>query len=76
MYKKEIIIFGSDNSNICLDLKDYLDNKQVPFTYYNIDKDMDPKELLYLTGSEKIPVIYINGKKQIGFDNELGVVLT
>ena len=77
MYEKEIIIFGSDNEEICLDLKEYLIQKNIPFTYYDVKKDFTPSEAEYLVGTTTLPVIFINGEKYIGLENNvLGFVPT
>ena len=58
------IVYGSDICPFCNKAKEYLQNKNQKYTYIDITKYQDSRELLkkMTDGYRTIPVIYKNGK--------------
>lgn len=38
--KKDIIVYGSDTCHYCIDTKEFLDENQIKFVYYDIDQNI------------------------------------
>jgi glutaredoxin-like YruB-family protein len=69
MANKSIIIYGAEWCAFCHMAMHYLDERNVKYTY--IDVDGDPKaaeEVVKKSGQRGIPVLDIDGEIIIGFD--------
>jgi len=66
---KNIIIYSTPTCHFCHQAKDYLNEKQIKFTDYNVGTDLEKrKEMIDKTGQMGVPVIDIEGEIMIGFD--------
>ncbi len=65
-------IFTTESCYHCKAAKNYLSDKGVNFTSYNIANDMDAlKEMIEITGGARsVPVISVGKKVVIGFDRD------
>ncbi len=67
----EIRIFSQPTCPACKQVKEYLKNKGIPFTDYNILKDDQAlDEMLHVHKVRVTPLIIIGDRKIIGFDVE------
>lgn len=68
---KNIIIYSSPLCPYCKMLKKYLAEKNITYTDYNVIDDQEKaQEMINKSGQMGIPVIDIDGKLIIGFDQE------
>ena len=68
---KKIIIYSSPTCPYCKMLKEFLRTKNIEFTDYNVvDDNEKAKEMIDKSGQMGVPVIDIDGKLIIGFDQE------
>ena len=66
---KNIIIYSTPTCHYCHMAKDYLNAKGIKFTDYNVATDLEKrKEMLEKTGQMGVPVIDVDGKIMVGFD--------
>ena len=66
---KEIIIYSTSTCHFCHLAKDWLNEKGIKFTDYNVATDLEKrKEMVSLTGQMGVPVIKIDNETLIGFD--------
>ncbi len=64
-----IRIFSQPTCPACNEVKEYLKNKGIPFTDYNILEDNEAlEEMLHVHKVRVTPLIIIGAKKMIGFD--------
>lgn len=69
MENKKIEIYSTDTCHFCHIAKDWLNEKGIPFTDYNVGTDTEKrKEMVELTGQMGVPVIKIGDDVVIGFD--------
>lgn len=69
METKKIEIYSTDTCHFCHMAKDWLNEKGIPFTDYNVGTDIEKrKEMVDLTGQMGVPVIKIGDEVIIGFD--------
>ena len=55
--KEKIIVYGSDSCHSCLDTKAFLREKQIQFTYYDIDINKEKEqEMLVKLKKNNIPI--------------------
>ena len=71
METKKVEIYSTDTCHFCHMVKDWLNEKGVKFTDYNVGTDIEKrKEMVSLTGQMGVPVIKINEDIVIGFDED------
>ncbi|MFI1771836.1 glutaredoxin family protein [Thalassobellus citreus] len=67
---KTIIVYGSDTCHYCIDTKTYLKEKQIDFTYYDVDVNLEKqREMLiklqkagFSVDNLSLPVVDLGGK--------------
>ena len=66
---KEITIYSTPTCHFCHLAKDWLNEKGIKFTDYNVATDLEKrKEMVALTGQMGVPVIKIGDEMMIGFN--------
>lgn len=64
-----VIMYSTPTCGYCNKAKDYLRQKGVRFTEYNIARDMSKAdEMVKKSGQMGVPVIDVNGKIIVGFN--------
>jgi len=68
---KKVIIYSTPTCVYCRMAKDFLTEKNIPFTDYDLTKDAAMRdEVIKKTGQMAVPVIEVDGETMIGFDKE------
>ena len=66
---KKVIIYSTPTCVYCRMAKDFLTDKNIPFTEYDLSKDVAKREeVIKKTGQMAVPVIEVDGETMIGFD--------
>ncbi len=66
---KQITIYSTPTCHFCHMAKDFLTEKNIPFTDYNVATDLEKRqEMMQKSGQMGVPVIYIGDEMIIGFD--------
>jgi glutaredoxin 3 len=66
---KNVIIYSTPTCTYCKHAKDYMTSKGVAYTEYNVAADTDRrKEMVDKSGQLGVPVIDVEGKIIIGFE--------
>ena len=69
--KKHVEIYSTATCHFCHLAKDWMTEKQIPFTDYNVGEDMARrKEMVEMTGQLGVPVIKIGDEVMVGFNQE------
>ena len=64
-------LYTTPSCGFCIQIKRYLREKHVPFTEYDVSRDLRrADEMMKKSGQAGVPVIDINGKVLVGFDKE------
>lgn len=64
-----IIIYSTPSWPWCTKVKDYLSQKNITYTDYDVSKNYDKAvEMVQKSGQRGVPVIDINGQIIVGFD--------
>lgn len=68
--QSSVIIYGAEWCSFCHQAKDYFSQKDIPYTYHDIEKEEAAfDELTEKTGgASSVPVIDINGTIIVGYD--------
>jgi len=68
---KKVIIYSLPTCPYCRRLKTYLTEKNIEFTDYNVADDNEKaQEMIDKSGQMGVPIIDIEGKIIVGFDQE------
>ena len=68
---KHITIYSTPTCHFCHMAKDFLNEKGIPFTDFNVAADAAKRqEMIQLTGQLGVPVIVINDSIMVGFDRD------
>lgn len=67
---KNVVIFTSNTWPYCVTAKEYLQEKEIPYTEKNIQTDVEARKELMGMGHMGVPVIIIDGEEIVGFDKE------
>jgi glutaredoxin-like YruB-family protein len=66
---KKVTIYSTPTCHFCHLAKDFMNAHSIKYTDYNVATDMERrKEMVDKTGQMGVPVIDIDGKVMIGFD--------
>ena len=64
-----VVLYSTPTCGYCNKAKDYLKSKNVPFQEYNVAQDMRrADEMVKKSGQMGVPVLDVNGKIIIGFN--------
>ena len=68
---KPVTIYSTPTCHFCHMTKDYLKEHNVPFTDYDVAKDLQKRqEMIQKSGQMGVPVIFIGDELIVGFDKE------
>ena len=68
---KHVEIYSTATCHFCHLAKDWMTEKQIAFTDYNVGEDMARrKEMVEMTGQLGVPVIKIGDEIMVGFNQE------
>ena len=66
---KTVAIYSTPSCHFCKEAKAFFAEKNIEFTNYDVSTDaVKRKEMIDLTGQLGVPVIVIDGKAMVGFD--------
>jgi glutaredoxin 3 len=66
---KKVSIFTTPTCVYCKSAKEFMKEKNVPFTEYNVAADAEKRqEMIEMTGHMGVPVIMVDDQVIIGFD--------
>lgn len=67
----EVIVYSTPNCPFCVKVKEYLQNRKIDFTDYDVSKDKDKAaEMIQKSRQKAVPVLDINGWIIVGFRPE------
>ena len=68
---KQITIYSTPTCHFCQMTKDFLKERNIPYTEYNVATDLvKRKEMIERSKQMGVPVIYIDDELIIGFNKE------
>lgn len=67
---KNVTVYASTSCHYCHMIKDYLDEKNIPYVEKNIDEDSEARAFLIKNRIMGVPATYIDDVQVIGFDKE------
>ncbi len=68
---RTITIYSTPTCHFCQLAKEYMKTHGIPFTEYNVATDLEKrKEMVDKSGQLGVPVLDIDGKIVVGFDQE------
>lgn len=68
---KKVEIYSTATCHFCHMAKEWLTEKNIPFTDYNVGDDIAKrKEMIEMTGQLGVPVIRIGDEVMVGFNQE------
>ncbi|MGI6114468.1 MAG: glutaredoxin family protein [Mahellales bacterium] len=65
---KNITVYSSDTCGYCHMVKQYLNDRNVPFTEKNVSTDINARRELISKGYMGVPVILVGDETIVGFD--------
>jgi glutaredoxin-like YruB-family protein len=66
---KKVEIFSTPSCHFCHMAKDWLNEKGIPYSDYNVGEDMEKrKEMVEMTGQLGVPVIRVGEDVMVGFN--------
>mgnify|MGYP001485951934 CR=1 FL=1 len=69
MADKNVVIYSTPTCPYCKRAKDYLSQKGIPYTDYNVATDKDKtREMIQKSGQMGVPVIAVDDEIIIGFN--------
>lgn len=63
-----VTVYSTDTCPHCVAVKEYLSQKNIPYTEKNVQKDVNARKELMSMGHMGVPVIVIDGEEVVGFD--------
>ena len=68
---QNVAIYSTPTCHFCKEAKAFFEEKKISYTNYDVSIDTAKrKEMIDLTGQLGVPVIVINGKASVGFDQD------
>ena len=66
-----VLIYSTTTWPWCTKVKSYLDSKNIAYTDYNVSSDSEKAmEMIQKSGQQGVPVLDIDGKIVVGFDQK------
>lgn len=66
---KKVIIYSTPSCHFCQTTKEFLKEKGIEYTDYNVAEDADKRqEMIDKSGQMGVPVIYVDDEMMVGFD--------
>ncbi|MDP3962530.1 MAG: glutaredoxin family protein [bacterium] len=74
---KQVTIYSTPTCHFCMLVKDYMKANNIPYTEHDVASDLEKrKEMIDKSGQMGVPVMDIEGKIIVGFDeNEFAEVV-
>jgi len=67
--EKRVVIYSTDTWPWCRRAKEYLSQKGIQYTEYNVARDRDKaREMIQKSGQMGVPVIIVDGQIVVGFN--------
>jgi glutaredoxin-like YruB-family protein len=78
MAAKNVVVYSTPTCPYCIQVKEYLKSKNIPFTDYNVASDIEARNaMVQKSGQLGVPVIEIDGQIVVGFNrNKLDELLS
>ena len=68
---KTVTIYSTPTCHFCQMTKDFLKDKGVDYTEYNVASDLEKRqEMIQKSGQMGVPVIFVGNEMIVGFDQE------
>ncbi len=68
---KTVAIYSTPTCHFCKEAKAFFTDKNIEYTNYDVSTDaVKRKEMIDITGQLSVPVIVIDGKAMVGFDQD------
>ncbi len=67
---KNVVIYSTDRCGYCKKAKKYFKRKDIPFTEYDIEKDLEANNRYKEMGAGGVPVILVGTKRMNGFSEK------
>jgi glutaredoxin-like YruB-family protein len=68
---KTVTIYSTPTCHFCHLAKDFLTEKGIEFTDYDVAHDMERRqEMIERSGQMAVPVIFVGNEMMVGFDQE------
>ncbi len=68
---KTVTIYSTPTCHFCHMTKDFLTEKGIAFTDYNVASDLEKRqEMMQKSGQMGVPVIFVGEEMTVGFDKE------
>lgn len=72
MADKKVVIYSTPTCPYCHRAKEYLKEKGIDFTDYNVAEDRArAEEMIHKSGQMGVPVIIVDGEIMVGFNQAL-----
>ncbi|MGQ9454384.1 MAG: glutaredoxin family protein [Armatimonadota bacterium] len=69
MTSKNVVVYSTPTCPYCIQVKEYLRSKNIPFTDYNVAVDVEARNaMVQKSGQLGVPVIEVDGQIVIGFN--------
>ncbi len=66
---KKVEIYSTPTCHYCIMVKDFLNDKEVDYTDYDVSVDADKRrEMIEKTGQMGVPVVAVGDQLMVGFD--------
>lgn len=68
---KKVTVYSTPTCPWCTKVKDYLDKNDVEYEAFDVSKDSEKaKEMIERSGQQGVPVVDIDGKIIVGFNQQ------
>ncbi len=68
---KKVTVYSTPTCPWCTKVKDYLDQKEVTYEAFDVTKEREKAmEMIKISGQQGVPVIDIDGKIVVGFNQK------
>ncbi|PIT91283.1 NrdH-redoxin [Candidatus Kaiserbacteria bacterium CG10_big_fil_rev_8_21_14_0_10_49_17] len=68
---KKVTIYSTPTCHFCQLAKEFLKEKNIEFTDYNVAEDMEKRqEMMEKSGQMAVPVIFVDDEMMVGFDQD------
>jgi glutaredoxin len=66
--RNTVAIFTTDSCTYCAAVKQFLDQKKVAYTEFNLDRSEKARQVFGMLGGRGVPLIIVGESRLVGFD--------
>ena len=71
----KIIVYGAEGCGVCKNVREFLDNNSISYTYKNVGTDITIEDFIEKFKVQSVPIVIIDGRTFFGFSPSMKTLI-